>query len=109
MKKLISMRHCYAYSNMPPREKSLWMEYKQVRQAWANMGSLIQQLPEEKPRYRWDQEETRWRPQGPNPRVVWYKQQEHKLGYRMVELAQYLLSAGYLVPEFTKDQLSAKN
>lgn len=107
MNRYIKMRLCMAYSNLPPREKWLWSEYQRVRSEWVRLSEIIDSLPREKPRFRWDREEMRWRPTEDRSRLTHYRRQEHKLRYRLTELALYLYKSRYIAPDFTEDQLRA--
>lgn len=99
------MKLCYSYSNMNPRDKSLWFEYKEVRKLWKHNIEVLKDLPPEKKRFRWDQEEDRWRPVIKIDRRVVIKKEAQKLGYRLLELALYLFENGWIAPDFTQEEL----
>lgn len=99
------MKLCYAYSNMNPRDKSLWFEYKEVRKRWKHKLEVLNSLPPEKARFRWDREEKRWRPVSVVDHRAILKKEVHKLGYRLLELALYLFENGWIAPDFTQEEL----
>lgn len=105
---MIKMRTCRAYSNLSPRDKWLWTEYKRIRSEWIRLREVIKSMPEEKPKFYWDRKEARWRPREDTSRLTHYLRQEHKLGFRLLELALYLYKAGYIAPDFTREQLAGK-
>lgn len=105
MPDLRKMKMCYAYSNLSPREKWLWSEYKRIRADWKFQSEVLEGIPEEKPRLHWDYTESRWRPSHQVTRKDIIRKEVHRLGYRLLELALYLYKAGYIAPDFTQEEL----
>ena len=105
---LTKMRLCRAYSNLPRTMKLVWAEYKDVRAEWKRLEERLHHTEKPKPRYKLDPETGR-------PRIVkkvtyWDKLYEAYMnrGYRLLELALYLRTEGYIAPDFTREQLDAR-
>ena len=102
---LIKMRLCRAYSNLPKTMKLVWNEYKIVRAEWKRLEERLHNMEKPKPRYTLDTQTGR-------PRIMkkithWdelYKAYMNR-GLRLLELALYLRTEGYIAPDFTREDL----
>ena len=106
MKSLRKMKTSFAYSNLDPRSKSIWWEYKAVRKEWVALKEERAKLGIEKPHFYYDHKEKRIRPSGRLTRHAILRIEEMKKYRRLVELASYLVQQDLLAPDFTADQLS---